>query len=202
MRKSAAVLLVVAGTWGTACDQSQSREAERATPAASAVVADKAFASGGGIAMQLDGGSYEVRAAADDRIRVTVNGNAGNARVDVAAAGQHADVNVRDTPHSSFKAVIEVPKATDLTIRLAAGELVLAAIAGNKDVESTAGNVTIVVGDAKDYSAVDASVKAGELKADPFGESKSGLLQHFTWSGSGTRRIRAVLGAGNLVLKQ
>ena len=36
--------------------------------------------------------------------------------------------------------------------------------------------------------------------ASPFGGSKSGLLQEFTWSGSGKYTLRAHLGAGNLVL--
>jgi hypothetical protein len=43
-------------------------------------------------------------------------------------------------------------------------------------------------------------VKAGDLDASPFGGSKSGLLQEFTWSGDGKYTLRAHLGAGNLVL--
>jgi hypothetical protein len=44
-------------------------------------------------------------------------------------------------------------------------------------------------------------VKAGDLNATPFGGSKSGLMQHFTWSGPGKYTLRASLGAGNLQLK-
>jgi hypothetical protein len=57
------------------------------------------------------------------------------------------------------------------------------------------------VGDPKDYASVDASVKAGDINASPFGGSRSGLFPHFTWSGQGKHSIRASLGAGNLVLK-
>jgi hypothetical protein len=77
----------------------------------------------------------------------------------------------------------------------------MAAITGNKDVESYGGNVKIAVGDPNGYSSVDASVKAGNIDAGVFGGSKSGLFPHFTWSGQGTHTLRANLGAGNLVLR-
>jgi len=61
--------------------------------------------------------------------------------------------------------------------------------------------VDIVTGDATDYSSVDVSVRAGDIKADPFGGSRSGLLQTFTWSGKGKYAVRARLIAGNLTLR-
>jgi hypothetical protein len=170
-----------------------------ATP--STVVADKPFGSGGKIAMTLDGGDYEVRAAADNRIRISFSGNTGNARAEVTPDGERANVNVQDTPHNNFKAIVEVPKTADLTIRLSGGDLAVGRIAGNKDVEAIGGDITIAVGDPNDYASVDASVKAGDLNATPFGGSKSGLMQHFTWSGPGKYTLRASLGAGNLQLK-
>jgi hypothetical protein len=77
----------------------------------------------------------------------------------------------------------------------------MSGVTGNKDVESYAGDIKIGVGDPNDYSAVDASVKAGDIHADPFGGSKSGVLQQFTWSGNGKYRLHANLGTGNLVLR-
>jgi hypothetical protein len=159
------------------------------------------FVTGGTINMQLDGGGYEVRPATDDRIRVTLNGNAGNARVEVTANDAQADVQVKDTPHN-FRATIEVPKAADLVIRFSGGDLVMAAITGNKDIESHGGDIKIAVGDPNNYSSVDASVKAGDIEAGVFGGSKSGFLQHFTWSGPGKHTLRANLGAGSLVLRR
>ena len=107
-----------------------------------------------------------------------------------------------DTPHSNFEATIEVPKTVDLVIRLSGGNLTMAAITGSKDIESNAGNTEIAVGDPNDYASVDASVKAGDIDARAFGDSKSGLFQHFTWSGPGTHKLRANLGAGNLALRR
>jgi hypothetical protein len=72
---------------------------------------------------------------------------------------------------------------------------------GNKDIESYAGNVDIVTGDAKDYASVDASVKAGDINAGAFGEAQSGLFRRLTWSGTGKYTLRASLTAGNLTLR-
>ena len=76
----------------------------------------------------------------------------------------------------------------------------MAAITGNKNVERAGGNIKIAVGDPEDYSSVDASVKAGDIDASAFGGSRSGLLQHFTWTGHGKYKLTANLGAGNVVL--
>jgi hypothetical protein len=164
-------------------------------------ITEKSFASGGKIDIQLSGGGYDVRPAVDNKIRVTLSGNTGSARVELAVSGTQANLVVKDTPHNNFKATIEVPKVADLVIRLAAGDLVISAITGNKDIQSTAGNIEIAVGDPNEYSSVDASIKAGDINAGVFGGSKSGLFPHFTWSGRGKYTLRARLGAGNLTLR-
>ena len=165
--------------------------------------ADKAFVTGGKVDIHLDAGDYEVRAAPDNHVRVTMTGRTGNATVDVVVAGTRADVTVKDTSHTNFKCVIEVPKVSDVAIRLSAGDLDVQEIAGSKDIESTAGDVRIVVGNADDYGKVDASVKVGDLSPGPFGGSKKeGLIsQSVSWSGKGKYTLRASLGAGDLKLK-
>ena len=184
----------------SACEHGQSSTSE--TSVETSPVADKAFVAGGKINFDLDGGGYEIKTAADNHIRVAVGGNTGNAKVDVTVTGNSADVKIKDTPHSNFRATVEVPATADIVVRLSGGELKIAAITGNKDVESYAGNVEIAVGDPNDYAQVDAAVKAGELNASPFGGSKSGLMQDFTWSGSGKHTLRAHLGAGNLTIRK
>ncbi|HJX83640.1 MAG TPA: hypothetical protein VJ723_04780 [Candidatus Angelobacter sp.] len=163
---------------------------------------EKEFVSGGRIEMHLDGGDYEVRPSATNRIRVTLSGNIGNAKVVLNTNGTHADLAVTDTPHNNFHAVIEVPAAADLRIQLTAGNLVTGAIRGNKDISSHAGNAEISVGDPKDYLKVDASVNAGNIDAGVFGSSTGGLFRSFKWSGPGKFLIHAHLGAGNLTLQK
>lgn len=163
--------------------------------------ADKPFAAAGSIDMRLESGDYTIRASPDEHIRVSFAGNIGNATADLGTTGTHANLAVRDTPHSNFRATVEVPATADLTVHLTAGNLELAAIAGNKDIDSKAGNVEISIPNANDYSAVDAAVTVGNLDAGPFGNSGSGLSPHLKWSGPGKYTLRASLTAGNLELK-
>jgi hypothetical protein len=163
--------------------------------------AEKPFVSGGRIDINLSGGDYQILPAADNRIRVTLTRNPGNTKVAIVTTGSQATVKVADTPHGNFAATIELPKIANLTVHLTGGNLAISGISGNKDVDSYAGNVTIGIADPTEYASVDASVKAGDLSARPFGGSKSGLFQTFTWSGKGKYTLRAKLGAGNLELK-
>lgn len=167
-----------------------------------AVKAEKPFAAGGTIEMQLEGGDYVVRAGTDDRVRVSLGGNSGNAVAELATNGTHANLAIKDTPHNNFQATVEVPGTADLVVHLAAGNLTIAAITGNKEIDSKAGNVEISISNPNDYVSVNASVKVGNLTAGPFGESGSGLSPQLKWSGPGKYSLRANLGAGNLELKR
>ena len=180
-----------------ACVQMDNSSGKTGTP----LTADKAFAAGGQVEMQLESGSYEVRTAADNHVRITTDEHIGDARVDVTAEGARASVQTRNTPNK-FRATIEVPATADLVVHLTAGKLVIAAVAGNKDISSNAGDISIAVGNPDDYASVDATLKAGDINATAFGGSKSGLMPHFTWSGPGKHTLRADLGDGNLVLRR
>jgi len=201
--KSAAAFTVLAGALlASACHPArESADAgDASAPATKSVVADKPFVAAGKINLELDGGSYVVRTTADNHIRVTFTGNTGNAKTELTARETDATVEVKDTPRN-FRATIEVPPVADLVVHFKGGELVMEPIAGNKDVQSYGGDIRIGVGDPNDYSAVDASLKDGEIDAGVFGGSKSGLLPHFTWSGPGKYTLRADLGAGSLALR-
>jgi hypothetical protein len=165
------------------------------------VKVEKPFAAAGSIEMQLDGGDYTIRAGPDERIRVSFGGNTGNAAAELATSGTRANLAIRDTPHNNFRATVEVPARADLTVHLTGGNLEIAAITGNKDIDSKAGNVGISIPNANDYGSVDASVQVGNLDAGPFGNSGSGLSPHLQWSGPGKYTLKASLGAGNLELK-
>lgn len=164
--------------------------------------ADKAFVSGGKVDIHLDAGDYEVRAGADNHVRVTMTGKTGDATVDVAIDGKHADVTVRNTSHTNFKCIVEVPKEADVAIRLSAGDLHVGPIVGSKDVESNAGDLTIAVGNPDDYSSIDASVKVGDLSGGPFGDANGEFVSHsIKKAGKGRRTFRAYLLAGDLKLE-
>jgi hypothetical protein len=88
-----------------------------------------------------------------------------------------------------------------LFVRMPAGELTLEGISGDKDVEMHAGELTISVGNASDYSFVDASVYTGDLEGAPFGESHGGLFRSFHKTGNGRYKLHAHVGAGQLTLQ-
>jgi len=178
-----------------------SSKPDQAVATAPVMKADKPFAAAGSIEMQLDGGDYTIRASPDEHIRVSFAGNTGNAVADLTTSSTHATLAIKDTPHSDFRATVEVPATADVTVHLSGGNLEIGAITGNKDIDSKAGNVTISIPNSKDYGTVDATVKVGNLDAGPFGNSDSGLSPHLKWSGSGKYTLRASLGAGNLDLK-
>jgi hypothetical protein len=196
--------LIVLATIGLAACSSGPDQAPVASKSdqAPVVKVDKPFAAAGTVEMQMDGGDYTIRAAADDHIRVSFAGNTGDAAADVAISGTHANLSITNTPHSNFRATVEVPATVDLTVHLSGGNLEIGRITGSKDIDSKAGNVGISIANASDYGSVDASVKAGNLEAGPFGESSSGLAPHLKWSGPGKYTLRASLGAGNLELKR
>jgi hypothetical protein len=120
---------------------------------------------------------------------------------DIAVTGTSAMVRTRG-PRDKFSVEIDVPQRTDLYVSLSAGDLDVLGIEGNKDVSMWAGDMTIEVGDGKQYRQVDASVRFGEITPRPFGRSKGGILRSFHWSGSGKYSISAKLFAGDLKLVQ
>src|SRR5690348_7740901 len=94
------------------------------TPEQPAVIkADKPFVAAGNIDMRLSGGDYIIRAGSDEHIRVSFGGNAGNAAAEVTTSGTRANLSITDTPHSHFRATIEVPATADLTVHLTGGNV-------------------------------------------------------------------------------
>lgn len=86
-------------------------------------------------------------------------------------------------------------------MRIPAGEVEVKDIAGNKDIELHAGELTIAVGSPAEYAQVAASVMTGEIEAEPFGESHGGLFRSFHKSGTGKYKLVAHVGAGELTLR-
>ena len=162
--------------------------------------AEKDFVSGGKVEITLESGDYEIRASADNRIHVRWN-EASRARVKLTTNGKSADLRVENTPHNNFHATIEVPALTDVRVRLTAGNLDMAPIKGDKDIEANAGNLNISVGSSSDWDEVDASVTAGDLHAPAFKAATGGLFRSFKWKGPGKYRLHVHLMAGDVNLK-
>ncbi|HEX3587419.1 MAG TPA: DUF4097 family beta strand repeat-containing protein, partial [Candidatus Angelobacter sp.] len=162
--------------------------------------AEKDFVSGGKIDITLESGDYDIRASSDNRIHVRWN-EASGARVKLATNGKSAELRVENTPHNNFHATIEVPALSDVRVRLTAGNLDMAGIKGDKDIEANAGNLSISVGSSSDWDEVDASVTAGDLHAPAFQAATGGLFRSFKWKGPGKYRLHVHLTAGDINLR-
>ncbi len=163
------------------------------------------FHSGGKLRMYLRSGDFRVVGGSDNKITVRITGRnadrAGDVRVQLEGSNDSADLTVSGGPKNDLEVIIEVPKKTGLFVRMTAGNLELQHVVGDKDAELHAGELIIDVGDASDYSRVDASVYSGGLEASPFGESHGGLFRSFHKEGNGKYHLHAHVGAGDLTLQ-
>ena len=195
MHRKSGVMLLITILAMAACVQNAAPE--RPQPD----VSDRPFASGGRINLQLEAGSYEVQPfPTGDRIRVALTGDRGSASV-VTIDPTHAEVTIKNGRDSHFQGTVEVPPVSNLQIRASAGNLTIGPITGDKGIASRAGTIKIAVTNPDEYSSVDASVNAGDIKARPFGASYSGLLPRLTWTGKGTYRMHVELWAGNVAFQ-
>lgn len=164
------------------------------------------FPSGRRLHLHLRSGDFRIVGRDDNKITVQLGGrNAYKAqdlrvrldRSDTAAS----DLTVSGGPKNDLEVTIEVPRNTNLLVRMPAGNLELHGITGDKDAELHAGELIIDVGKAADYSRVDASVTSGGLEGAPFGESHGGLFRSFHKEGTGKYHLHAHVGAGDLTLR-
>lgn len=104
-------------------------------------------------------------------LRIRLSGTDGNRTLTIT--GRHA-------VHNNLQIRIEVPRQTSLRIHMPAGEVKVEEIAGNKDIDLYAGQITISSTRAWDYRSVSASVDVGEVNARVYGADKGGFFRNFT----------------------
>lgn len=160
------------------------------------------FAPGGRIRMNLCSGGIELIGKDEGRLRVSHEPRRDHeVRVRLETSGGQADLKVTGCPNNNFKMTIEVPKSSDLYVRMMAGQLDVQGITGDKDVELHFGQLTMDIGKPDDIRSVAASVNSGDLEAPAYAVSKGGLFRSFERSGPGKYRVRAHVGAGQLELR-
>jgi len=163
------------------------------------------FISGGSIRLHLEAGGYTISPSDSDDIVVTYRARSETSlrRVKVAInpAGSTAEVIVSDTPNNNFSATIDVPRRSNLWIRLTAGELVVESVEGDKDLRLRAGEMQVDIPHPEEYGHCDASVLAGSLTASPFDIDKGGLFRSFDHNGPGKYRLHAHVMTGEIDLR-
>jgi hypothetical protein len=161
-------------------------------------------AARGKLRLHVRSGEVRIVGSEDGRIMVDLTGKKADKIQDVKAqltcAQSVAELHVSGGPKNELLITIHVPKNVDLFARIPAGEVTVEEIAGNKDVEMHAGELTIYVGKASDYGHVDASVYAGEVDAEIFGDNKGGLFRTVSKDANGQYHLHAHVGSGQLTL--
>lgn len=141
----------------------------------------------------------------DDKITVDLAGKNADKIQDVkgrlSVANNVAELHLSGGPKNELQIIIHVPKNSDLTARVFAGEVNVQDVIGNKDFELHAGQLTIAVEKPEDYGHVDMSVNAGEVDAEIFGDSKGGLFRTISRETAGKYRLHAHVGTGQLSVR-
>lgn len=112
-----------------------------------------------------------------------------------------AELNLSGGPKKELEIIIHVPRNSDLTARIFAGEVSVQDVIGNKDLELHAGQLTIALDKPEEYGHVDMSVNAGQVDAEIFGDSKGGLFRSISRETSGKYRLHAHVGTGQLSVR-
>lgn len=163
------------------------------------------FAGGGTIRLHLESGGYEIIPTDSGRIAVTYSARSEerlkNVKVAIKASHDLADVYVSNTPNNNFTATIEVPRESNLWVRLTAGELNVGSVVGNKDLELRAGRLQVKIPRPQEYGHRDASVTTGSIEAGAFEVSTGGLFRSFHQQGPGRYRLHAHVMAGEIDLR-
>jgi hypothetical protein len=195
MRVAILILLTLGSTLLVAQDQNIERTGESPIEAK--------FAPGGQIRMDLCPGQIELVGKDENVVRISYHGRAeaDELNVRLQVSGSHADLKVRGCPHNNFEMTVEVPKNSNLYVRMFAGQMDVNNITGDKDVEIHAGQLTMGIGKPEDYFRVEASVLTGSVEAPAFNVSKGGLFRSFEQGGPGKYRLHAHVGAGEIDLR-
>jgi hypothetical protein len=154
--------------------------------------------------IELGSGDYQIVASASDSIAVVYDdSNADSTRnVKVQIDSGHGQNHLKIAgPKSNFHAVIEVPRKTDLRVRMSAGGLSIGDVEGNKDIEVVTGNLELNALRPQDYAQADFSVRVGDVYAPLPKLARSGLSRSFKTSGPGKYRLHAHVGVGDLMLR-
>lgn len=165
----------------------------------------KKFVSGGTIRLHLESGGYTISPSDSESIVITYHANSESrlqqVKVEIEPSSSSAEVYITDTPNNKFEATIEVPRHSNLWVRLTAGALDVEAVEGDKDLELRAGSLEVEILHPEEYGHRDASVTMGGLEASAFDVSKGGMFRSFEQQGPGKYRLHAHVLTGDIDLR-
>lgn len=166
------------------------------------------FPSGGNLRMHIRSSGVRITGGDEGKIAIRFSAphaeSLSNVRVKLKQIGNRGDLEISGGPSNDFQINITIPRQSNLYVRMFAGELDVAQVDGDKDLQIHAGEMNVRLPDASEYGPVYASVTTGDLDASAFGISKSGLFRSFHTNtalhkdSAGKYSLHAHVGAGEL----
>jgi hypothetical protein len=135
------------------------------------------------------------------RVSCTVDHSAQDVELRISGTPGYGRLNITSPLHNENLHIrIEVPKKTNLRFHMGAGEVDIKDVAGDKDVDLYAGQITIASGG--NYKSVEASVDIGDVNASAYGVDKGGFFRTFRkTTADGEYRLRAHVMTGEIDLE-
>jgi hypothetical protein len=162
--------------------------------------------SGGSVSIASRAASIQITGGDQQFLRVTCildkSADAREVSLHVSGEEHFTSLRVRGGPSNHVEIKIEVPRNANLKIEMAAGEIKIGPVTGDKIVDLHAGNVQISGMNAPEYRTASASVKIGDLSAAAFEVRKSGFFSSFSHETRGGHyRLRVSVGTGAITLE-
>jgi hypothetical protein len=110
-----------------------------------------------------------------EKIHLRFSGNQDNGKLAITGGPHNGNFQVR----------IEVPRKTSLKVKMSAGQVKVEEIAGDKDIDLYAGQVTISSARLWDYQSIHVSVDIGDVNAQVYGADKGGFFRTFSKQSAG-----------------
>jgi hypothetical protein len=116
------------------------------------------FPSGGSVSLHIRSAEIRILGSDDNKVAVHVGGTEGGRATNITARFERSDnsaeLRVTGGPHNNLTITVQVPRHSNLFVRIPFGEVEVKDIAGDKDIEIHAGELRITVGNPAEYAQV------------------------------------------------
>ena len=201
MRSLAGFICVLLATAATTRGEGQIRDVQTTCADGLTVPADA------GMRLAVFARPAEVNLVGTDtrEIRVTCKlddeDRANHVRIRYHGGDGKGELAIRGGPNNNVRITIEMPHQTHLHVRVPAGAVYIKDVAGDKDIDVHAGELTISGVNPGEYRSVDAEVEIGEVRAKEFSVDKGGFFRSFKRSSAeGLYRLDAHIITGSIQL--
>lgn len=154
------------------------------SPGSCATPVEGAFKSGSSLVIDSRSSGIDVTGTDKEGIRITCtvkdSRDPEEVKLLLSSAGGYNKLRIKGGgTNDNLQVHIEIPHKANLEIHMAAGEIQINQVEGDKSTELYAGEIDISPVTASEYKLIQASVRIGEVDASAFGVNKGGFFRSF-----------------------